>query len=99
MKRAAPIHCYVYYRIAAEHAAAARAAVEGALRAVEARIGIVGRLLEGADDPMLWMEVYENVPDVERLEALLDTELGLRRFAACLAPGSKRATERFVAHP
>ena len=99
MKHAHPTHCYVYYRVAAEHAAAARSAVEAVLRVLEARIGIVGRLLRGADEPTLWMEVYENVSDVERFEALLERELSLRDFAGYLAPGSSRTIERFVAHP
>lgn len=99
MKHAHPTHCYVYYRVAAEHAAVARTAVEAVLGALEARIGIVGRLLRGANDATLWMEVYENVPDVERFEAFLEHELSLRDFAGYLAPGSSRTIERFVAHP
>ena len=98
MKHGRPTHCYVYYRIAADHAAAARAAVAAVLRALEERFGIVGRLLQGADEPLLWMEIYENVPDLERFEAALEGELTVQGFADHLAPGSARRTERFVAH-
>ena len=97
MKPASPIHYYVYYRIAAPHATAARGVIEAVLRALEDRAGIVGRLLQGADEPLLWMEVYENVRDPERFEATLEDLLAARRFAAFLAPGSERRVERFVA--
>jgi hypothetical protein len=98
VKPASPIHCYVYYRIAAPHAAAARGVIEAVLRALEDRLGILGRLLQGVDEPLLWMEVYEDVRDLERFEAALEDLLAARRFAAFLAPGSERRVERFVAH-
>jgi len=91
------VHYYVYYRIAAPHAVAARGVIEAVLRALEDRADIVGRLLQGVDEPLLWMEVYENVRDPGRFEATLGDLLAARRFAAFLAPGSERRTERFVA--
>ena len=98
MKPASPIHFYIYYRIAAPHAAAARGVIEAVLRALEDRAGIVGRLLQRIDEPLLWMEVYENVRDPERFAATLEDLLAARRFTAFLAPGSERRVERFVAH-
>ena len=91
------VHCYCYYRIAPPHADIARDAVGLAFRALEERLGIVGRLLHGEYDPSLWMEVYENVRDADRLEATLADLLAEHRFSACLAPGSERRMERFVA--
>jgi hypothetical protein len=90
-------HCYIYYRIAEPHAAAARAAIVAVLHTMEERAGIVGRLFAGEDEPLLWMEVYESVRDTRRFEAMLDDLLAARRFAAFLAPGSERRIERFVA--
>lgn len=98
MKPASPIHFYIYYRIAAPHAAAARGVIEAVLRALEDRAGIVGRLLQRVDEPLLWMEVYENVRDPERFAGTLEDLLAARRFTAFLAPGSERRVERFVAH-
>jgi hypothetical protein len=89
--------CCIYYRVAAPHAAAARVAIRAALQRLEERSGIVGHLFEGEDEPLLWMEVYENVRDTQRFEALLSDLLGSERFAQFLAPGSQRRTERFVA--
>jgi hypothetical protein len=92
-----PVHCYCYYRIAPMHADAARETVTLAFRILEEHLGIVGRLLQGEREPSLWMEVYENVRDADRLEATLVDLLAEHRFSACLAPGSERRMERFVA--
>ncbi len=97
MKPASPVHYYIYYRVAAPHAAAARGVIEAVLRALEDRAGVVGRLLQGMEDALLWMEVCENVGDPQRFEATLEDLLAARRFAAFLAPGSERRIERFVA--
>ena len=97
--KATMVHCYCYYRIAPERAAAAREAVTKAFRVLEERLGMIGRLLQGASEPALWMEVYENVRDPERLEATLADLLAEHRFSECLAPGSERRMERFIAHP
>lgn len=97
MNAVRPVHFYIYYRVAEPHAAAARGVIEAVLRALEDRMGVVGRLLQGAGEPLLWMEVYENVLDPERFEATLGDLLAARRFVAFLAPGSARRIERFVA--
>ena len=91
------VSCYVYYRIAPEQAAAARKAVAAVLATLEERHGVIGRLLRGAEEPLLWMEVYENLRDAEGVLADLDRLLGERGFGAFLAHGSARRTERFVA--
>jgi len=91
------VHCYCYYRIAPQYADVAREAVRLVFRILEERLGIVGRLLQGEREPLLWMEVYENVRDPHRLEATLADLLAENRFSACLAPGSDRRMERFVA--
>lgn len=90
-------YCCIYYRIAAGDAGAARAAVLATLHTLEERAGIVGRLFEGMDEPLLWMEVYDNVADTRRFETMLDDLLAATRFAAFLAPGSTRRIERFIA--
>jgi hypothetical protein len=90
-------HCCIYYRVAEVHAAAARSAILATLHSLEERAGIVGRLYEGEDEPLLWMEVYENVRDTKRFEPMLNDLLAAHRFARFLAPGSERRIERFVA--
>lgn len=61
------------------------------------RTGVAGRVLRKADDPWTWMEIYENVRDVEAFDAALKQALerhGLDRF---VEEGGHRHTERFVA--
>ena len=92
-----PVHFYIYYRIAASHAADARTALEGVMDALQKRFAVRGRLLCAQNDAALWMEVYENVGDPVRFEATLNSLLGETPFATWMAPGSARRTERFVA--
>jgi hypothetical protein len=93
------IDCYIYYRVAAPHAAAARAAIRATLHTLEERAGIVGRLLQGESEPLLWMEIYENVRDAAGFEKMLNDLLAANRFGSFLASGSERRVERFVAQP
>ena len=92
-----PVHFYIYYRIAAAHAADARTAIEGVMHALEQRFAVGGRLLCAQNDADLWMEVYESVGDPAPFEAAMNELLAETRFASWLAPGSARRTERFVA--
>jgi Domain of unknown function (DUF4936) len=92
-----PVHFYIYYRIAALHAADAHTALAGVMAALEKEFGVSGRLLRAQDDAALWMEVYEDVGDPVPFESALNNLIGETRFAAWVAPGSARRTERFVA--
>jgi hypothetical protein len=92
-----PAHFYIYYRIAASHAADARTTLAGVMAALEKEFAVSGRLLCAQNDAALWMEVYENVGDPVPFEAALNNLLGATRFASWMAPGSARRTERFVA--
>ena len=91
-----PVHFYIYYRMAASHAADARTALAGVMAALEKEFAVSGRLLCAKNDAALWMEVYENVGDPVRFEAMLNILLGETPFATWMAPGSARRTERFV---
>jgi len=92
-----PVHFYIYYRIAASHAADALTALAGVMAALEKEFAVSGRLLCAQNDAALWMEVYENIGDPMRFEAALNSLLGETAFATWVAPGSARRTERFVA--
>lgn len=96
---ASPVSYYVYYRVAADHADAARHAVTTMLRRLEQRTAISGRLLQRQDEPLLWMEIYEGVRDSETFDAALAELLDASKLAALLAPGASRKTERFVTAP
>ena len=95
---AVTVNCYVYYRVDPVRAADARRTIAEVLAKIEQRAGVTGRLLQRQGEPMLWMEVYENVREPERFEVMLGDLLDTHRFAQFLAPGSARRTERFVAN-
>jgi hypothetical protein len=89
-----PVHVYVYYRIAADNAAA-RDTVAALFAAVAAATGVVGRLLARCDNAATWMEIYEPVPDagafVRRLAMLANTHP-----VAALAVDGERHVECFA---
>ncbi|HYT86543.1 MAG TPA: DUF4936 family protein [Burkholderiales bacterium] len=87
---------YIYYRVPAENAARARAAVGAMQRELSEIAGIGGRLLRRRDDETTWMEIYENVADAERFEAELGALAERHGLAALLAPGSARKREVFL---
>ena len=86
---------YIYYRVPAENAGRARAAVGAMQRELSDIIGIGGRLLRRRDDETTWMEIYENIADAERFEAELGRLVERHGLAALLAPGSSRKLEVF----
>jgi len=95
MPTATPAHVYVYYRVAADNAAA-REAIAALLAAVESATGVAGRLLARRDDPAMWMEIYEPVADpaaflrrlagLARRHRLAAITTGGHRHAECFAP-------------
>ena len=97
MSAAVPVSYYVYYRVAAAHANAARQAVAAMLTLLEQRTSVSGRLLRRRDEPLLWMEVYEGVRDTAAFDAVLGELLDGSGLAEFLEPGAARTTERFVA--
>jgi len=86
---------YVYYRVPAENAERARAAVESIQREFSGALGVTGRLLRRRDDASTWMEVYDKVPDGARFEAQLAALVERHALAALLARGSSRKLEIF----
>ena len=59
---------YIYYRVDPKKAKACEPMVRKLLAAVEQATGVAGRLLRKRGEPLLWMEVYENVADEAKFE-------------------------------
>ena len=79
---------YVYYKIESARLAALRGLVDSLFKEIEKQTGIRGRWMHRRDDPLTYMEVYEDVKDEKAFEALLERE------GAKL--GVPRKVERFV---
>jgi hypothetical protein len=82
------LNYYVYYKVQQHHLAALRALVEGLFHTIEEQTGVRGRWMHRRDDPLTYMEVYEDVKDEKAFEVLLERE------GAKL--GVARKVERFV---
>jgi hypothetical protein len=89
------LNYYIYYRVAPSEAARVRKVVDAVQSALCEETGIQGRLLQRDDDSSTWMEIYEDVADRPAFERALDRLLAQHRFDRCLAPDSRRHTERF----
>ena len=73
---------YVYYRIEAGRFEVLRFSVEELFKVIEHETGVRGRWMRRRDDPMTYMEIYEEVKDERAFEAALEREsakLGLER--------------------
>ena len=86
---------YVYYRVAHSREADCRKAALEILDAVQRSTGIAGRLLKKRDEPLLWMEVYENVRDGRAFESRLAHAVARSGMQDCLEPGGPRRVECF----
>ncbi len=84
---------YIYYRVLSDDAE-----TELLIRGMQARLtcssGVSGYLLKRSDDPLTWMEVYENVGD----EAAFERQMARALAAADIAMfiDGKRIVERFL---
>jgi hypothetical protein len=86
---------YVYYRIAADAHALARMRVEELLDRVERESGVRGRLMRKRDEPQLWMEVYERVPDEAAFTGSLNGAVAALGVERLLDAGWSRKVECF----
>jgi quinol monooxygenase YgiN len=87
---------YVYYRVDPGHLEAARAAVRRVLAEMQAGACPRARLLTSVEDPLLWMEAYEDVADRESFVQALAAAARRHGLEAFLAAGQRRNTEVFV---
>lgn len=87
---------YVYYRVDPTRAERARSAAQRVLAEMQAGECLRARLLTSIDEPLLWMETYEDVPDRGRFEQALAAAVRRHGLDACLASGQRRHTEVFV---
>lgn len=90
-----PFHFYIYYAVDPAAATTARDRVATFLAAVHEVTGIAGRLLRRADEPLLWMEIFENVADREAFSATLERLAAAHGLGEVLAPGRSRHVECF----
>jgi hypothetical protein len=86
---------FIYYRVAPEHAESCEVRVLQLFTVVKQTTQVAGRLLKKRSEPLLWMEVYENVRDDARFELEVEQAAGQLQLAGCLQEGSTRRVECF----
>lgn len=86
---------YIYYRVAPNGAESCEVRVLELMGALKERTGISGRLLKKRSEPLLWMEIYENVRDDAKFELELEHAATELKVAECLQEGSARRVECF----
>ena len=86
---------YIYYHVAPNQAAPCEAKVLELFSSIKQGTNITGKLLKKRSDPLLWMEVYENVRDDAKFELELEQTVAQLKLAECLQEGSTRRTECF----
>ena len=87
---------YVYYRVPEAASAELRHRILEMQQELAQEAGVAGRLLSKADEPLLWMEIYEGVADRKAFAAQLEQHL-LRSGVLALLQLEARKTEVFSA--
>ena len=88
---------YIYYRVAPERAEACELRVLELFSSIKESTTIAGRLLRKRKEPLLWMEVYENVRDDAKFELELAQTSSQLKVAECIQEGATRRVECFEA--
>ena len=87
-------HFYVYYRIDLARVPLAARVVQSFQDEIFRRTGVRGRRMHRRDEPLLWMEVYDQVAATIDLSTVLAAPPD--EVLALLAPGAARTVECFV---
>ena len=79
---------YVYYKVDGRSLEAFRPVVKDLFSKIEKQFGIRGRWMRRRDDPMTYMEVYEDVENAAAFEAFMEKETRTMNL--------ERRVERFI---
>jgi Domain of unknown function (DUF4936) len=88
---------FIYYRVAPDRAKQCESRVLDLFSAVKQATNVTGRLLRKRREPLLWMEVYENVRDDAKFELELEQAAAQLKVAECMQEGETRKSECFEA--
>ncbi len=87
------MNCYIYYRVLADDAE-----TELLIHSMQSRLacasGVAGYLLKRSDDPLTWMEVYENIGNATAFERQMEQMLDATDIMMFI--DGKRTIERFL---
>lgn len=85
---------FIYYPVKGEHASAVEARLRGVHSTLLMQLGVKAKLVKNVDDPLLWMEIYDNIVGMSAFEQLLEQQLADNGIFDLLAR-DERKTGRF----
>ena len=86
---------YIYYRVAPDKAEGCAPKIKELFAAVKQATGVAGRLLKKRGEPLLWMEIYENVSDEAKFEWEIADIADRLKIKDDLVPDTTRHVECF----
>lgn len=86
---------YIYYRVDAAKTGPCAVAIEYLFDVMHKKTGVQGRVMKKRNEPLLWMEIYENVTDEAGFEWELAEAVAGSGINNLLQPGGGRHTECF----
>ncbi len=87
---------FVYYRVAPAAAARAETIVRRAIEELSGAHRVRGRLMKRHKEPLLWMEVYEDIVDLSAFEDCLHRAAQAAGLDSFLDEGERRHVEAFI---
>lgn len=87
---------YIYYRVDAAKAGACASGIGELFAVIRKKTSASGRLLKKRGEPLLWMEIYQNVGDETQFEWELAEAVARLQFQEFLQADSSRHMECFV---
>lgn len=89
------VSCYVYYRVAPDHIAEASHAARQTVEQMRSLTGVDGQLMTKVNEPLLWMEVYEDIGDEAAFLSAMRECIAQTNIARWLQGEGQRHTEMF----
>jgi hypothetical protein len=85
---------FIYYPVSGQHTSTIEARLRGVHSTLLLQLGVKARLVKNVDDPLLWMEIYENIVGMSAFEKMLDEQLTENGIFE-LVPNEQRKVGRF----
>ncbi len=89
------VSCFVYYRVSPDHVAEASRAAKQTIEQMRTLTGVDGRLMSKVNEPLLWMEVYEDIEDRTTFLSTMRQCVAQTNLADWLQGERQRHTEIF----
>ncbi len=89
------ISCFVYYRVLPDHVAEASRAARQMVEQMRAVTGVNGQLMTKVNEPLLWMEIYDDIGDQTAFLSAMHECVAQTKLGRWLQGERQRHTEIF----